>query len=434
MPNNDVTPIANRIPAKQLEPWPASYPVCFVALAVLFVALPAWSGEEAVRYGYVNASRLPLRATPSVEAQAVAHVVTNQRLHLIASQGEWCEVAESTGDARGYCQCKYLGESPLSMSAIDDRLAHSKLTARERLDWLARAFWVAPSLERWISVGKAMDEVLLSKETRDKEYAEGKPLRFKVPEFEAMKKRLEQGMVAPATKALEPTSSGYDQARDTALKRVTLPNIKPSLFDEGDAFALPGRPFKLESSTAGGQLVDRLSATHGVPFRVRVEQPVFYLGGNAETMVAAWDVGAITASFDAPVRINGVTRRGLPTALDIQAVGMDFNLGGCYGSTLALNTRAVKKMPPWQDTLVAWVGKPATGNATVKTRRDRGKGPYDALVVDDIDLDGDGVADFSIWNGRYRPTVSAEGLWQAVYANIAGKWQLLAYQEDLDCT
>ena len=73
------------------------------------------------------------------------------------------------------------------------------------------------------------------------------------------------------------------------------------------------------------------------------------------------------------------------------------------------------------------------GKAAVKTRQFGDQG-IDKLVIDEIDLDGDGIADFSVWSGRYAPQVSAEGYWSAVFANIGGEWKGLAYDQDDDCT
>lgn len=402
-----------------------------VMLAALCAVLPAWSAGDVVRF--VNASRLPLRAAPGAEASVVTHVVTNQPLRLQATRGDWCEVMDNDG-AKGFCLSKYLAESPLSLATIEDTLARAKLTPRERLDWLSRAFWVAPSLARWVEVGSAMDKVLLSAETREKEVSQGKPLRFKVPEFEAMKRRLEQGLVSANDRAGQKTVMGDTKEFEAAQRRAALPEIKPSLFSRGEVFVLSGTPFNIENNTTGAQFVDSLSAIQGVPFRVRVERPAYYQDGNADQVVAAWDVGEITAKFDQPLRLRGITRRGRPTALDIRSVGMSFNLGGCYGTLLKIDSKAVSGMPPWQDTLLAWVGKPATDKAKVKTRRLKGKGQYDALEIDDIDVDGDGIADFSVWNGRYEPQVSAEGYWQAIYVNVGGQWQLLSFEQDADCT
>lgn len=419
------------------------------AVIFLLLASPLAWGDSASRY--VNASRLPLRASASSTANAVGYVTTSQSVRLIASQGEWCEVEGGTPAAHGYCLCKYLAATPLSMAEITKQLAKPKLPPREQLDWESRAFWVQPSLQRWVDIGKSLEKVHLSPETLNKEIAQTKPLRFKVPEFEAMKRRLEQGIVSPPLASLTFNASDiYDGYLAQALKRASLPRIKPSYFTDDAVFALPGQPFNLEMAQFNGiALVDALSGFHKTPFRVHFNRPAYYAGlnlprgqtgfiktaGPLDIIAGTWDVGALTANFDTPARLNGITLRGRATAIDVAAVGVDFNSGSCIGNGLTLDTRPVKQMPPWQDTLVAWVGKPALPRvATVKTRRLNGKDQYNRLEIHDIDLNGDGVVDFSVWNGRYEPQISADGLWQAVFANVDGKWRLMAYEQDADCT
>lgn len=403
------------------------------AFLLLLATSLAW-GDSASRY--VNASRLPLRASASSTANAVGYVTTSQSVRLIASQGEWCEVEGGTPAAHGHCLCKYLAATPLSMAEITKQLAKPKLPPREQLDWESRAFWVQPSLQRWGAVGKSLEKTLLSEETTNKEINQTKPLRFKVPEFEAMKRRLEQGIISPAdARLVSSPGNDYDGHLAQALKRASLPRIKNSYFTQDDVFALPGKPFNLEAAqfdTLG--LVDALSGFHKTPFRMTVERPAYYVD-HYEFIAGNWDTGAITAHFDKPVRLNGITQQGRATAVDVAAVGIDFGSGSCVGNGLTVDTRPVKNTPPWQDTLLVWVGKPAQPRvATVKTRRLSGGNVYDALEIHDIDLNGDGVADFSVWNGRYEPQVSADGLWQAVFANINGEWRLMNYTQDADCT
>lgn len=415
----------------------------------LFVAgLPAAAADPL----FVQASRLPVRAQAAATSDALGHLVTNQAVRLVSTRGEWCEIERERPKLHGYSPCKFLSEKPLAVTEINRQLKLSRLTPRQRLDWQSRAFWVEPSLRRWTAVGDSMSEVLLSPETRAREISGAKPLRFKTPEFEAMKQRLAQGVVAPPPTGLVTNASDWQSAYlGAALKRLPLPVAKPSYFGANGVFALNGPPFSLESAAASAvDLVDTLSGVHQIPFRMSVEQPASYaeahpplqqapfmrVSGALDIIVGVWDVGSVSIAFDKPARLNGITRYAQPTGTEVKALTFDFgDHSACVGGTMAVKLRTLNKLAPWDDTLLRWVGKPAlAGKATVKRRKWRGTGEYDKFTVDDIDLDGDRVADFSVWNGRYMPQVSAEGLWQAVFANVGGQWRLLAYDEDDDCT
>lgn len=78
--------------------------------------------------------------------------------------------------------------------------------------------------------------------------------------------------------------------------------------------------------------------------------------------------------------------------------------------------------------------KPAVpGAAVVQTRQHTSDTPYDMLVVHDINLDGDGVVDLSVWNGRYLSKLNVDGFWQAVFANIGSHCRLLVQDHDDFC-
>ncbi|MDX1252709.1 MAG: hypothetical protein IDH49_10760 [Gammaproteobacteria bacterium] len=401
---------------------------------------------------FVHASRLPVRAQATATSDALGHLVTNQAVRLIATRGEWCEIESERPKLHGYSPCKFFSEKPLALAEINQQIKLTSLTPRQRLDWQSRAFWVEPSLRRWIAVGDSMTEVLLSPETRAKEISGAKPLRFKTPEFEAMKQQLAQGVVAPPPTGLVTNASVWQSAHiGAALKLLPLPVAKPSYFGANGVYALNGPPFSLEGAAASAiELVDTLSGFHKIPFRMTVEQPASYAEAypplpqgsfiRASTpldiIVGVWDVGSVTITFDKPAQLNGITRYAQPTGTEVKALTFDFgDHSACVGGTMDVKLHALNKVAPWENTLLVWVGKPAlAGKATVQRRKWRGTGEYDKFTVDDIDLDGDRVADFSVWNGRYMPIVSAEGLWQAVFANVAGQWRLLAYDEDDDCT
>lgn len=419
---------------------------------LLMVSLSVAGFPAAAESLFVQASRLPVRVQAAATANALGHLLTNQAVRLIATRGEWCEIESESPKLHGYSPCKFLSAKPLALSEINQQLKLTSLTPRQRLDWQSRAFWVEPSLRRWRTVGDSITEVLLSPETRSKEITGAKPLRFKTPEFEAMKQRLTQGIVAPPPDSLITNASVWQSTYiGTALKHLPLPVAKPSYFSANGVFVLNGPPFSLEGAGASAVfLTDTLSGFHKIPFRMRVNQPASFaewhpavakepfirVSGSLDIIIGVWDVGGVTIIFDKPARLNGITRYARPTGVDVEALSFDFGeYSACTGSSMEVRLRPLRKAAPWKDTLLVWVGKPALdGKATVQSRKWRGTGKYDKFTVDDIDLDGDSVADFSVWNGRYTPQVSAEGLWQAVFANVAGQWRLLAYSEDDDCT
>ncbi len=442
----------------------------YITFLFLTLATGLCLAEDVPRY--VQASRVPLRSTPSAASTAQGYVTTNTQVRLLADKVEWCEVLDLESQVRGFCLCKYLAAKPLTMAEIQSHLIGtetSKISDRERLDWLSRAFWVKPSLTKWIAVGTAMESVLLSAETRQKEITGQKALRFKVPEFEAMKKRLAQGVVS---KELVDLSSGIAVDNIEYLKiaraKMKLPKVAPSLFKTGDVFAMVGPPFSANDLYIGISLVERLSLTANLPYRVAATEPAQYadfnpqlgtlsfqtvkgehnqkrrsgflqVSGAFDIIVGVWDVSQVTVTFDKVPKLQGITRKGEPTEAGVESVTMPIGEqgGGCGGNGMSVKTREIseKGKAPWSSALMSWVGSPAVkGKSTVRTRKFKGADEWDALVIDDIDLDGDGTAEFSVWNGKYQPQISAQGIWQAVFANVSGNWVVVSYNQDADCT
>lgn len=443
-----------------------------IAIIIFFMTVTSglcWA-EDGQRY--VQASRVPLRSTPSAASAAQGYMTTNIQVRLLTDKGEWCEVQDVESQVRGFFLCKYLANKPLTLAEIQSHLvdaAPTKISDRERLDWLSRAFWVEPSLTKWIAVGTAMESVLLSAETSQKEIVGQKALRFKVPEFEAMKKRLTQGVVS---KEIVDLSSGIAVDNIEYLKnarsKMKLPKISPSLFKKGDAFAMVGPPFSVSDLDIGIPLVERLSQSNNFAYRVIETMPAEFTGPQFQSdspslqltkinlkkrprslflrisepnyiVSGAWDVSQVNVTFDKLPKLQGITRKGEPTEAGVEAVTMAVGKQGssCGGSGISVKVREIsaKDKAPWSSALMSWVGSPAVaGKSTVRTRKFKGANEWEALVIDDIDLDGDGIPDYSVWNGRYQPQISAQGIWQAVFANVSGNWVVVSYNQDADCT
>ncbi len=387
--------------------------------------------QELPSRAYVSASRAALRSQPAVAAPVVDYLTTNTEVEVQKRTGDWCAVRVTAVATSGFIACALLGETKLTIGAIEAKLTDSNLAPRERLDWQSRAFWVGPSLNRLEAVGHAMEDALLSTEVQELEFEKEQPMRPPNAEFDAMKRRLEQAVTVtppvPSASKLDP-----DEPPSGTLRRASLPRIRPSYFRNGEPpFAIALGRFTLEGSgEIAARLTDALSAAHGASFRTRVASPVGFAHFGA---IGVWDIRALAVTFGKEVTVHGITGRGMPTALRITSLVAPVGQQPCSGSNIDMKARPVNGR--WRSAIVAWVGKPAPqGKAIVTMRQAGGAGKYDKLVIETIDLDADGVADFSLWAGVMEPVVEPDIYWKAVFGNVDGKWVLLAFNQEADCT
>ncbi|MCU0919480.1 MAG: hypothetical protein MUF16_03975 [Burkholderiaceae bacterium] len=425
---------------------------------------------------YVFASRATLRAQPQVTATVLAQPVANTGLKLVAETGEWCEVETAARTEppplRGFIACSLLRASPLTLAGVRAELDAARRAGKGVLDWESRGFWVAPSLLRWSRVGQALEATHLTREIASREISGGKALRFKVPEFEAMKQRLAAGVLV-AAEALEPVpaeplpspvaaTAAIPSAGlvDPTLARVRIPPIEPSLF-QADQVPVLDTAIRYKETTSHRALLlaDALSARSDAPFQAVVTQPAAYaLGpgaallarsnqprfirtaGPLDVIIGVWDVGALQVTFAKDAFLHGVTAQGLPTRERVLGLELDFAVDhGCGGTArVELRSAAVPGFTKASSALVKWVGMAMPGGATaraqVKSRKFGGAKPADMVVTHEIDLNSDTIADFFVMQGRYVPQISGDGLWTAVYGNVNGQWFLLSYDQEEDCT
>ena len=415
-------------------------------LLALLAAMPALANNE-IRY--VIDSRAPLFSAASDKSTAAGILTSGSRVSLATRQGDWCQVSAEGGGKTGFMRCASLRATPLGAEEIRAALQSGKLSPAERFEWTARAFWLQPSLGAWLSSAKALEDWRLDAQTREREYRLAQPLRPPSGGLEAMKTRLAAGLVASLPSV--PGDAGWPEAgtavghAGAALPRLGLPPARPSYFRPGDILAVLPRIDDWPSAA----LADALSAWNKAPLRVTRFKPAHYallgplegfrrVDTGLEQVLGHWDVAAVAVEFQAPAIFQGITAQARPVAARVKRMSFGFEYFTCRGwSTELPGSQYVQTepgYPPVKQAIVRWVGKPATDKARILTRKSSGKGIYDLLYVDDIDLDGDSIADLSNWRGRYEPQVSAEGIWNAVYANIDGKWYLLSADEDDDCT
>lgn len=279
-----------------------------------------------------------------------------------------------------------------------------------------------------ISLGDQISGALMAGELGRREEETGKPVRPAYAPFEAVKKRLAQGIVvgSPVSSRTAYADCCPDALKKN-LKRAQLPSIRPSFFGSDEPFVVPLRPFTLAHQFV--EFADALSAFHRVPLRMKVLGPATM---GTHGVLGVWDIGSIGITFDTPVRVNGLASNGAATGADITAFRADFTTR-C--GEPGLNTISAKGINAgWRGAILAWIGKPPEGTASIGTRQINGATKYEKLVIDTIDIDRDGIPDFSVWSGLEEAVASTDTFWKAVYVNVAGKWEFLAFAQEADCT
>ena len=273
-------------------------------------------------------------------------------------------------------------------------------------------------------------ESLMTREQGIREEETGKPQRPPNPAFEAVKRRLAAGVVVKRPPSSRPPRRVNDELPSPlakAVKRAQLPSVRPSFFGDQEPFVVPLRPFTLADQFI--EFADALSAFHGVRLHMKVLGPS-RMGTHG--VYGIWDVGTIGVTYAKPVRVHGLAASGAATGADIASLRADFatNCG-----EPGLNTIGVKGINAgWRGAILAWIGKAPEGVADIGTRQINGATQYEKLVIDTIDVDRDGVPDFSVWSGLEEAVASTDTFWKAVFVNLGGKWELLAFAQEADCT
>ena len=297
------------------------------------------------------------------------------------------------------------------------------------VDLEAKYFWAAPSLQRFVNFGEVVERTVTPEQGRLEEET-GKPQRPPQKHFEAIKKRLADGIVVSEPVSSRPgpwTPEAFPDPIEKALKRAQLPDVRPSFLGDSEPFVIPLRPFTLADQFI--EMADALSAAHRTPLRMTVLGPS-RMGTHG--MYGVYDVGLIGITFAKPVRIQGLTAAGAPTGADIASMRADFTTNCGEPGLDTINVKSINA--GWRGAILAWIGKPPVGTARIGTRQINGKDQYEKLVIEMIDIDRDGVLDFWVFSGLEAAVASTDTFWKAVYGNVGGKWVLLAFAQEADCT
>jgi len=444
----------------------------FAAAAAAVLAL--FTGHAvAAEKQWVQGSWVNLRAAAAANGAIVDRLIVNTEVSLLLKQGDWCEVTAKTPEVRGFVTCSMLGTQAVSLAEVGSPMLADKPNPRYSAP---RAFWLAPSMVRLQVAGDHFWNAMLTEAQRAKEHPQQfddkgnpvpdadkrpPPVRYAIPEFEAMKDLLKRGVVAaPERRPVLVRWAELQQAvANSVNESIQLPGgrwvpdaVGPMVRNARLNAARPSffqREADLAPAASG---IEELSAQFGIVERLKV------LGGpkwvhprhNDPYVAGNWDIGSFEITLDKPVLEYAVGRKGLAGLREWAASWrVDVTQEESCSEGMNLTPRAVRSLPDYpqvKDPLV-WlhVAKPVPFKKVRVTTAARKLPPapkeqeqrngYTTLFMHDVDIDGDGVPDIAVWEGMQRDGKGGDTLGvRVVFANIAGEWFLVDADYLVECS
>ncbi len=453
-----------------------------LAIAASLLAAQAWA--DAPGKMFVHGSWVNVRSNAAADGPVVAHVTTNTPVMAGAPDGKACPISWGK-DQKGFIACKLLGDRPLTLAEVSrESLPDGK---PDPMYSPARAFWIAPSMDALFYAGKQFQKTLLPLEqfNREEGNVEGgnmdapapRLVRYAVPEFDAMKAVLAGGIVAgpdrdPVLLSCErmaslmaalpkdqvakvsrewqdfshPNSADYPHLFEPMgrcdvpeLPTLSLPKIGPSLFKH------------VRELSAGNAPIERLSAHFSIGEHGKASgTPKWVNDYDHKRYNGAWDIGMYELTLDKPVFEHVVGRTGLvgayqwtPQVRTVPFEGSSNCATGLHnkrmGKQVMAGYPAVKDALLWFQSPVALpirAAKIKTQSYTVPQKTD--PGGVKKIVTYDIDLNGDGIADFVQWDiwgtAQVSPPDGEFLTLRQVFVNINGTWYPFEQDYYGECT
>lgn len=444
---------------------------------------------------YITGSYVNVRAKPVRNATVIDRVTVNTPVSLLSKSADYCEIKWGN-DERGFVACNLIGPQSLRIEDIgtkylldanNEPLVDQNYVRKPNPDYSPlRAFWIDPSVERLFDAGEYFQQTALpaaqlqeESEFVSKGGGEKAPelRRIQLPEFEAMKALLANGIIAPPSQYTAPPSWKTIQAliqrqngsgnlsRFQSLSRgmyfdnsqryvetyseISLPAVKPSFFKALDAI---GRP---------GDGTESLSAQYKIPFKMTVLGGPQWGGDNNSypLLVGAWDIGEVEVKLTKPiyeisVGVDGQLSVGetaaptknsrgnpsqycldsfrAPAGNNVASGWIFFRLG--TRPTLSRANVTIKAISsPIAETQgdQTLAGKPAKKKKTKKlleTNKIDGR-----KTIAWIDLDSDGVSDLAVWDDGGAGIDLDYHRQRLIFANVMGQWYFLDADEVHAC-
>ena len=415
-------------------------------VCVLLLSQAGFASDKA----WIHGSWVNLRAAPNASAQVRAQLVTNTEVAVLDRGEAWCIVKAPSG-AEGYIFCSLLGAEPLSLQQATNNPA--------------RAFWIAPSVGRLIAYGSLLRtgpayQRMYSK-LQDGQIAQIPPL----PEFDRAKRTM-AASVTPLISAELDRGSPIEVGRMNYASLITPRPIKPSLFRRHGDVAL-----------ASEGDADALAAVTSARIAVKVVAPptgyvARHEGPEISGISGFGDIGEADLLFSPPMLMYFLLPNGLLSASHLSkqsGVGTPavFPCGTHFTGTRsidiplgefpsnALELKPAEGFPTIRKSVLAMAAfvtaQPLLKKKVMIRSRvaripdfkvpQRSDGlqarPMDVakVVLHEVDLDGDEVADILIWDmpsiGEMSGALNLKREW---YLNIEGQWYSAGEMDEQECT
>ncbi|MEJ6007056.1 SH3 domain-containing protein [Paucibacter sp. AS339] len=428
---------------------------CAALLALPCHAQPtAATGPHFIHGSWVN-----VREAADARARAIDQLVTNTPVTVVAREGIWCRLSYGAGKT-GFAACNLLGPQALSLAQ----------TSKEP----ARAFWVAPSPKRLAAYGQSLlPPAALRLEVLKKTLQAGDFVRYPaMSEFEAAKKLMKAGVLLNPAQELE-RGAAVDMAAELRGLGIKPAPIRPSFFRSHASVAL------VSEADADGLAAVGASKISVHPKGLPTAWFSRHNGPEIEGITGFWDVGDATLTLTPPLHIYSVAANGLVGAAAVSKLAFEVGGEGHYcgarytGTSLALadylhsssalpdsiDFQVLRDYPALKEgtevlARFALPQKLAQKSVKIKTqsqpvnklpgyegldeaaRLERLHRLKPRIILREIDLDGDGVADLMqletpLQYGEISLDLVLRRNW---YVNILGQWFKAGEWEDQDCT
>ena len=423
---------------------------CFSLFGLMAAETHAQTGPHFIHGSWVN-----VREAADSSSRITTQLVTNTQVNIVARQGSWCQINDATGKS-GFVGCGLVGTSALTLAQ----------TAKEP----ARAFWIAPSPNRLAAYGRSLvAPAHLRFDVLKNTLKAGDEVRYPaVAEFEAAKKVMKAGVLLDP--ALEISRGApVDMAVEMRAYRIKPTPIQVSFFRTHSSVAL------VSEADADGLAAVAGSKVSLQPLGLPTAWVSRHNGPEIEGVGGFWDVGSAVLGFAPPLVIYSVAANGLVGASAVRKLPFDTGGEGHYCGAQYLskslpaaeNLQRGEKFENFEHNLVRGYPvlkqgievltsfavrqtflRPRVGIKTQSQaveRLPKYEGEVDAaalkvlkpqVILREIDLDGDGVAEVMQLETPVRLGEVSAGvvLHRSWYVNINGQWFKAGDWEDEDCT